>query len=81
MSGETQEAVVLVQFWDIDDTFIGQASGVAAAGQVDWSRVTDSFVVPDGTALIRVRAALRAPANAGGTVWFDDISLVPLGGS
>jgi hypothetical protein len=44
-------------------------------GSSDWEQVKVKFKVPKGTVAMYVRAVLTAPANAGGRVWFDDISI------
>ncbi len=45
------------------------------AGTRDWTSVDLPFTVPSGTVHLLVRAGISAPANAGGSVWFDDITI------
>lgn len=44
-------------------------------GTTDWTTLETKSSVPEGTEVVRVRAGISAPENAGGTVWFDDISI------
>jgi len=43
-------------------------------GTLDWTRVDVPFVVPKGTAFLRITAAVLGQAGAG-SVWFDDLSV------
>jgi len=69
---------VLVQFLDASDTFLSRAdthTEYPITGTTDWTEVSSEFVVPENAAHIKIRAAVKATGNAGGTVWFDDISV------
>ena len=57
--------------------FASTQSKDSPKGTTDWTRVKTTFTVPEGTERVRVRAGISAPANAGGTVWFDDITIDP----
>jgi beta-lactamase regulating signal transducer with metallopeptidase domain len=82
-------AVIMVQFWDKETTFTagrwekGKMLGGATTqtaypvkGTTDWTRVSTRFVVPEGTGVVRIRAALSSQDNPGAKAWFDDLSLV-----
>jgi hypothetical protein len=72
-------AWIAIQFWSASDSIIGVASTQVAydiKGTSDWRHVNGTFSVPDGTTRILTRAGIHTPQNAGGTAWFDDISLV-----
>lgn len=83
-SGVAEAASVVVQLWSINNTLLGfesaSASGLEAADQVDWRRLSVPFQVPEGADRIFIRAGMLAPENAGGTVWFDDVSAVRMAG-
>jgi len=70
---------ILVQFKDASDRFLSRAdthSEFPITGTTDWSEVKTQFVVPPHTAHVKVRATVKAMDNKGGTVWFDDVSLI-----
>jgi beta-lactamase regulating signal transducer with metallopeptidase domain len=75
-------AVIMVQFWSEegkDGKMIGGATtqfSDPVKGTTDWTRVSTRFVVPEGTGLVRIRAALSSQNNSGAKAWFDDLSLV-----
>jgi hypothetical protein len=69
---------VLVQFCNSDDEFLSRAdthSATPITGTTDWTEVSAEFVVPPNTTHVKIRAAMKALENTGGTVWFDDLSL------
>ncbi|HPF71255.1 MAG TPA: carbohydrate binding domain-containing protein [Candidatus Krumholzibacteria bacterium] len=72
-------AWIVVQCWnDKRDTMLGFATtqkDYPVAGTTDWTEVGTTFVVPEGTAEVRVRAGAMAPANRGGRAWFDDLAI------
>ena len=51
------------------------------SGTSGWKRVEKRFTIPPGTELVEVRivrrASLKFDNKIGGTVWIDDVSLVP----
>jgi hypothetical protein len=83
---EGHRVYVEVRFFNVNNRQMGRewasvpAPPPSLGPRLDWQRVTVSFVVPEGTAVIDVRAGNTAPFNAGATVWFDDVSIVPVGG-
>ena len=52
-----------------------------ASGTSGWTRVEKHFTIPPGTELVEVwivrRPSLKFDNKIGGTVWIDDVSLVP----
>jgi hypothetical protein len=87
-SGVAQEEQVYVdvRFFNANNRQVGRewtrvpGSPPSLGGRPEWQRLTIPFVVPEGTVVIDIRAGITAPINAGATVWFDDISVIPVGG-
>jgi hypothetical protein len=83
---EGQRVFVEVRFYDINNAQLGRewtpVPGLppSQGGQSQWMRLVIPFSVPAGTVVINLRAGNTAPFNAGATVWFDDFSIVPVGG-
>lgn len=75
----SRSPVIVVQCWDEGlRNMIGFATTQGSfeiTGSLDWTKVKIKFKVPEGTAVIILRAVLVAPDNGGGKVWFDDISV------
>ena len=69
---------VIVQFRNSEDEFLSRAdthTGFPLTGTVDWTEVSSEFVVPPQTTHVKIRAIVKSHDNAGGSVWFDDISV------
>jgi len=47
-------------------------------GTFPWTKFEFTFSTPEGVGLLRVHAQLR---KATGTVWFDDLEVIPMGGN
>lgn len=47
---------------------------------LEWQRVAFPLSLPASAASLIIQAGIVAPHNAGATVWFDDLSLLPVGG-
>jgi hypothetical protein len=79
-----QPAFIMVQFWS-EDGMHGKMLGGATTqiahpvkGTTDWTRVSTRLKVPEGTAVVRVRAGLSSQDNGGAKAWFDDVALVKI---
>lgn len=84
-SGVTRTDLVFIEvrLYDREDAQIGREWGFVPGSGADplaWQRVAFSFDVPAETWYMRINAGIVAPHNAGGTVWFDDFSVLPVGG-
>lgn len=78
----TTSAFICIQCWDASRTQIlaiaTTESAYPVTGRSVWTAVKATFLVPAGTAEVRIRAGISAPENKGGTTWFDDIKVKPV---
>lgn len=69
-------ATLQMRYYDTRTSDLLSAVTVGSvSGTNPWTRVWQDLAPPDGTDFYQFRLGLNAPA-AGGTVWFDDVSLV-----
>lgn len=75
-------AFICVQCWDASRThilgFASTESACPVVGRSIWTSVKTTITVPPGTVEVRIRAGFSAPENRGGTVWFEDIKVMPV---
>jgi len=76
MSGT--EALVAGVFFGEDGKWLGaKYDAIVVNADRDWTRYTGYLQPPKGTTAIRIRLWLNMRYTGTGTVWYDDISLVP----
>ncbi len=69
-------ATVQMRYYDTRSSdLLSTATVGSVVGTAAWTRVWQDLAVPDGADFYQYRLGLNAPA-AGGTAWFDDVSLV-----
>lgn len=77
-----ESAWIMVQLWSgaTNELLSGMNSSALfqITGTSDWTYVHQRFSIPQGATTVTVRAGLTAPANFGGTAWFDDIAVRPI---
>jgi hypothetical protein len=70
---------ICVQSWDeARKEMLGFATTQAdypITGTTEWTEVKTILSVPEGTAMVVVRAGIAAPENNGGKIWIDDITI------
>jgi len=77
-------AFIMAQFWNEEGKnkkMIGGATTQFTSpvkGTTDWTRVSTRLTVPEGTAVVRIRAGLSSQDNRGAKAWLDDLSLVKI---
>ena len=78
-----RSAFVVLQCWDrAMQNRLALASNqdkTSATGTTDWTRITATIEVPEGTGRMVILVGLAANENRGGKVWFDDVQVVPVG--
>ena len=67
---------VCVEYWDKEDQFISGVYLKGPRGTTDWKQISGTLEVPERTAYASL--CCYAASGAVGTIWFDDLELVPV---